>query len=186
MLDAALAVAPVVERLDFGAEAEVVRGLQEEAVERVWSVIDMIHLVHLLQKTQTKDIYRSRALSVARLATYGQGHCHGLATVTAALLLPFESLLGVETRYRAGYIFKNGRDVDENMGPLKDGCVGTVEDHQWCDLTFVPSLESVVCDLSWNQPHVPIDEGYSLQGRRHPFPSAKVHFIKGYKKLPGR
>jgi hypothetical protein len=52
---------------------------------------------------------RYTGIDVGRLAYYGQGNCHHLASVTAALLMPFGKLLGWEIMFRVGSFFKNGR-----------------------------------------------------------------------------
>ncbi len=43
-----------------------------------------------------------RSLDIGRLISFGQGHCHGMSSTTAATLLPFCRVLGVQLRYRAG------------------------------------------------------------------------------------
>lgn len=51
--------------------------------------MDLRHLVH-----EGIDNTRYTGTDVGKLAYYGQGNCHHLASVAAALLLPFGKLLG--------------------------------------------------------------------------------------------
>lgn len=44
----------------------------------------------------------SRSLDVARLITFGQGHCHGLTSCMAAVLHVFSSVLGIDVAYVRG------------------------------------------------------------------------------------
>ncbi len=48
----------------------------------------------------------ARTQDVGRLITYGQGHCHGLSSTTAAVLLPFAKVLGLFVKYRAGSVMR--------------------------------------------------------------------------------
>jgi hypothetical protein len=48
----------------------------------------------------------ANTVDAAKLATYGIGHCHGLSSVMAALLLPFCHVLGIYVRYCGGFHFK--------------------------------------------------------------------------------
>jgi hypothetical protein len=71
--------------------------------------MDLRHLVH-----EGIDNTRFTGIDVGRLAYYGQGNCHHLASVLAALLLPYSAILGWEIIFRAGSFFMTGRDIDEN------------------------------------------------------------------------
>jgi hypothetical protein len=75
--------------------------------------MDLRHLVH-----EGIDNTRYTGTDVGKLAYYGQGNCHHLASVLAALLLPFSKILGWEVIFRAGSFFKTGREIDENDAPL--------------------------------------------------------------------
>ena len=60
-----------------------------------------------------------------------------------AFLLPFSTVLGIEIKYRGGFSHHGARRVS-----------GTVERHQWLELTFRPSMQTVVCDL-WYEDSLP-------------------------------
>eukprot|EP00164_Ancoracysta_twista_P003587 GFYU01004794.1.p1 GENE.GFYU01004794.1~~GFYU01004794.1.p1 ORF type:complete len:1156 (-),score=124.84 GFYU01004794.1:52-3144(-) len=140
---------------------------QKQCILGIRKVIDMIHCVH-----EGLDPKRSSIPSVGRLAHFGQGNCHGMASVMAAMLLPFSNSLGFEVRFREGFYMKTGRDVDESGNPVPgkwDGCPRTnLSDHTWLEVTLLPSLQSVVCDPSNHQIAVSLDEAYSRFGRRLP------------------
>ena len=51
---------------------------------------------------------RSRAARtdcVGKMATNGQGHCHGVASTMAAFLLPLAPLLGIDLKYRGVHTY---------------------------------------------------------------------------------
>ena len=73
----------------------------------IYKQSNLTHLVH-----EGIDNTRYTGIDVGRLAYYGQGNCHHLAGVTAALLIPFGKLLGWEIMFRAGSFFKTGRELD--------------------------------------------------------------------------
>ena len=107
---------------------------------------------------------------MGRLAYYGQGNCHHLASVTAAFLLPFGKLLGWEIVFRAGSFIKTGREIDEEGNPLK-GWNGkpkvNVEDHTWLEVRYKPSYKTFVFDTSFAICNVAFEEIYSLKGKMH-------------------
>jgi len=106
------------------------------------------------------DNTRYTGTDVGRLAYYGQGNCHHLASVTAALLIPFGKLLGWDIMFRAGSFFKTGREIDENGNPLK-GWNGkpkvNVEDHTWLEIRYYPSYKTFIFDPSFNLCSVELD-----------------------------
>ena len=71
--------------------------------------MDLRHLVH-----EGIDNTRYTGIDVGKLAYYGQGNCHHLASVLAALLLPFGNLFGWDVIFRGGSFISTGRDIDEN------------------------------------------------------------------------
>ena len=107
---------------------------------------------------------------MGRLAYYGQGNCHHLASVTAALLLPFGKLLGWDIIFRAGSFFKTGRELDQEGHPAK-GWNGkpnvNVEDHTWLEIRYKPSNQTFVFDPSFAICSSALDEVYSFNGRMH-------------------
>lgn len=97
----------------------------------------MIHLVH-------EGIHPTRftAFTCGKLAYFGQGNCHTLASVDSAFLLPFCEVLGIEVKFRAGSILKTNREINDAGEPLGkwDGRINhRVEDHTWVELTYQPS-----------------------------------------------
>ena len=115
--------------MDFTKNDSNLLALQKECSKRVFESIDLRHLVH-----EGIDNTRFTGTDVGKLAYYGQGNCHHLASVTAALLLPFGKLLGWEVIFRAGSFFKTGREIDEDGNPLKEWNGKpkvNVEDHTW-------------------------------------------------------
>lgn len=67
----------------------------------------MIHLVH-----EGIDKNRFCSTQFGKLAYFGQGNCHTLASVVCAILLPFRKSLGIEVRFRAGSLVNSTRDYD--------------------------------------------------------------------------
>jgi hypothetical protein len=66
--------------------------------------MNLRHLVH-----EGIDNTRYTGTDAGRLAYYGQGNCHHLASTLAALLLPFGKVFGWEVIFRAGSFFMTGR-----------------------------------------------------------------------------
>jgi hypothetical protein len=67
-------------------------------MRRVMNITRLQSGVDRLRDARTQD--------VGRLITYGQGHCHGLSSTTAAVLLPFAKVLGLFVKYRAGSVMR--------------------------------------------------------------------------------
>ena len=136
--------------------------LQRRAVAVVRSKMNMIHHVQM-----GKDPGRYCVPDCGKLATFGQWHCHGMASVFASLLIPFSNVLHMDVRYRDGFFVKDGRDV----GGVWDGIPRALADHTWLEVTFFPSAVSFVADPSFDHAEgvtVPVLEAYSLSGRRFP------------------
>ena len=107
---------------------------------------------------------------MGRLAYYGQGNCHHLASVTAAFLLPFGKLLGWEIIFRAGSFIKTGREIDEDGNPLKSWNGKpkvNVEDHTWLEVRYKPSYKTFVFDPSFAICNVVFEDIYSFEGKMH-------------------
>lgn len=127
--------------------------------------MDLRHLVH-----EGIDNTRFTGTDVGRLAYYGQGNCHHLASVLAALLLPFSKILGWEVIFRAGSFFMTGRDIDEDGNP-RPGWNGKpnvkVEDHTWLEILYKPSFNIFVMDPSFGICSKPLDKIYTFRGKMH-------------------
>jgi len=173
--ECALAVAPLVERMDFeaaindrltandtGANKRLL-DVQVACVSAIRGCQDMIHHVSM-----GKDPQRLCVPDCGRLATFGQWHCHGMASVMASLLLPFSTALGIDVRLVDGYFC---REKYRDSGPDWNGVPLRQADHTWLELTFFPSGVSAVCDPSFTgseAPIVPLEVGYSFDGCRFP------------------
>ena len=124
---------------------------QLNCVKQIVRVMDCVHFV----AEGKLDPNRSTKQDVGRLALHGRGHCHTVASVVAALLLPFSELIGVEVRFRAGFFQEGNRDIDEIGNPVSswNGIPRSTDDHTWLELTFIPSLSSyvVISTLSFSQ-----------------------------------
>lgn len=84
------------------------------------------------------DRHRFVKGEVEKLMTFGCCHCHGLTSIMAAAVLPFSKMLGIDMRYTGGYHAHEG-DLE---------ICNNVERHQWLELSFRPTMETVVCDLT--------------------------------------
>jgi hypothetical protein len=90
--------------MDFSKNDQSLLEKQLKCTKIIYEQLDLRHLVH-----EGIDNTRYTGIDVGRLAYYGQGNCHHLASVTAAFLLPFGKLLGWDVVFRAGSFFKTGR-----------------------------------------------------------------------------
>lgn len=104
MVECIEAIAPVIDNMDFSQNTKELLDQQKLCTERIYRLIDLKHLVH-----EGIDNTRYTGTDAGRLAYYGQGNCHHLASVLAAFLLPFGNILGWEVIFRAGSFFKTGR-----------------------------------------------------------------------------
>lgn len=75
---------------------------------------------------------RFKTGSAGKLALFGQGNCHGVSSTMAAFLYPYRNMLGIDLKYRGG---------------TSSGANNTIEEHQWLELTFRPSMKTYVCDI---------------------------------------
>eukprot|EP00927_Polykrikos_kofoidii_P049380 TRINITY_DN43444_c0_g1_i1.p1 TRINITY_DN43444_c0_g1~~TRINITY_DN43444_c0_g1_i1.p1 ORF type:complete len:973 (+),score=143.50 TRINITY_DN43444_c0_g1_i1:171-2921(+) len=141
LAELSVALAAVVQRLP--ARAEVKPGeistegdsclfLQREAVK--------VFRRHLNVTCLYDGVDRQRFSTgdAEKLMTFGCCHCHGLTSIMAAALLPFSQLLGIDVRYTGGF---HAQDSDLEVN-------NDVERHQWLELTFRPSMQTFVCDLT--------------------------------------
>lgn len=149
MCEIALALAPIVgdANFDFSAAArgdddsDPCCALQRRAVLAIRSCLDITTFQRdeddaLHGGKQRRATSRYCKDSAARFAQHGQGHCHTCASVMAAFLYPWTTLLGIDLRYRGG------------MSIYSDTTVADApETHQWLDFTCRPSNRSYVCDL---------------------------------------
>ncbi|KAH3765113.1 kinesin motor domain protein [Pelomyxa schiedti] len=177
LLEAALAIRHLAKQLDFrqcipghpnynSKHAATMLEIQLACVREIDRVMDCVHFV----AEGKLDPHRYSKLDVGRLALHGRGHCHTVASVIAALLIPFANLIGVEVRFRAGFFQMTNRDIDSfgNIMPSWDGKPRNTDDHTWLEVTFIPSLQSFVCDPSFSPLLLTLDECYSRYGMRHP------------------
>lgn len=98
---------PTVSQMDFGINNHSLLEQQKKCTRIIFEQLDLRHLVH-----EGIDNTRFTGVDAGRLAYFGQGNCHHLASVTAAFLLPFGKVLGWEVLFRAGSFFKTGRELD--------------------------------------------------------------------------
>ena len=94
----------IIAQMDFQKNDESLLTQQKKCAEIIYQSMDLRHLVH-----EGIDNTRYTGTDVGRLAYYGQGNCHHLASVFSALALPFGQLLGWDIMFRAGSFFKIGR-----------------------------------------------------------------------------
>uniref|UniRef100_A0A0G4G145 Kinesin motor domain-containing protein n=1 Tax=Chromera velia CCMP2878 TaxID=1169474 RepID=A0A0G4G145_9ALVE len=136
MCEIAMALGPLVENLDF-SEGEKTVEIQLECVRTIRKCLE-------LTTFQQDDGGRSRDTTryckddAALFASYGQGHCHTVSSVTCSFLLPWSRLLGIDVKYRGGWTF-----YGDGGSPVED----VPERHQWIEFTLRPSNQSFVCDL---------------------------------------
>jgi len=125
----------ILSRLDF--DAGDVHNVQCEAVEIMRRCVNM-------NTFQDSDGDRSRDRSrycgddIGRFLIRGQGHCHTVSSVFAAVLFAFSSVLGIDVKYRGGFTFYGGKDKCVQDSP---------ERHQWLEFTCRPSMRTYTCDL---------------------------------------
>jgi hypothetical protein len=108
MAECLFAMEPFIAKMDFTNNSKELLELQKQCTESIYRLIDLRHLVH-----EGIDNTRYTGTDAGKLAYYGQGNCHHLASVMAAFLLPFGRLLGWEVIFRAGSFFKTGRELNE-------------------------------------------------------------------------
>lgn len=165
MAECLFAMEPFISKMDFANNSVELLDLQKRCTEAIFRLIDLRHLVH-----EGIDNTRYTGTDAGKLAYYGQGNCHHLASVMAAFLLPFGRLLGWEVVFRAGSFLKNGRELDEKDEPLPNwnGKPNVnVEDHTWLEVVYKPSLHVTVFDPSFALCSVPLDYVYSRYGKMH-------------------
>ncbi|KNC47848.1 uncharacterized protein AMSG_04078 [Thecamonas trahens ATCC 50062] len=134
MLRAALQLESVAIQIEVSCDGdEAINDAARAAVPFVvWSTVDMSRL------QDGVDRRRNTSHRVEQLVTGGQGHCHGLSSAMAALLLPFCDLLGMRVAYCRGYTLRSDDDAVRN----------DVDRHQWLQISMLPSGRSYTCDVS--------------------------------------
>lgn len=110
------------------------------------------------------QVGRCRLPDVGRLAHFGQGHCHTQASVTAALLLAFAGKLGWDVKFRGGSVMPRPGKVGASRGA---GVLWEADQHTWCEVTLLPSCDSLVLDATFKETGAPMQQAYSREGRRH-------------------
>ncbi|KRX00287.1 P-loop containing nucleoside triphosphate hydrolase [Pseudocohnilembus persalinus] len=157
MLEAALSISKIVQDIKKQDNETILLQKQQQAVHHILSTLDVIHLVK-------EGIHPERycVSECGKLAYYGQGTCHIIASLSCAFLLPFTKLLGLEVRFRAGSLIKNS-DINEHFQPINgwDGKPKKIEHHTWCETTFKPSFQTFIQDRSFNYINVNINTAYS-------------------------
>ena len=156
LCEAALAIDAVAGTLNFADEAASATTLDAQilAVRTLRKVMNITPLQNGVDRRR-----EARSLSVARLITYGQGHCHGLTSTAVAVVLPFASALGLEVKYRNGFMFPcRGTDAVSN----------TRDVHHWVEVTYLPSGRTCVHDPSLAFKPEPMEDAYSETGGYYP------------------
>jgi len=178
-LEICFALEEIVKEMDF--KSKNVLNLQIECIKRLRQVLNITPIQSGLVRTRN-----SRSRDASKLVCYGQGHCHGVTSCMAAYFSVFAPLLGIDQRYRSGYVFYE----DERQGDLvlESSCVKNNYDrHHWNEFTCFPSARSFTCDLSRCGKHPfalselaqPISESYSMRGNL--YPAGKFLFKSRYK-----
>ena len=139
-----------------GRSEEVQRGTAAQAAA-VAAIAGAMNCTHI--PNDGMQVGRCRLPDVARLAHFGQGHCHTQASVTCALLLAFGAKLGWDVKFRGGSVMP----VQGGEG----GVLREADQHTWCEVTLLPSCESLVLDATFKEVGVPLQQAYARSGRRH-------------------
>mmetsp|Transcript_1114 Transcript_1114/g.2045 ORF Transcript_1114/g.2045 Transcript_1114/m.2045 type:complete len:206 (-) Transcript_1114:97-714(-) len=126
---------PLVKKLNFNEDC---LETQLECVRVIRGCLDLITFNKGTEKIVVAE--RHKVGSVAKLALFGQGNCHGCSSLISAFLLPFSKILGIDIKYRGGFSFAGSKERVSNQ----------IERHQWVELTFRPSMHTLICDL-WHQ-----------------------------------
>lgn len=139
----------------FKHEKKVV-DIQQDCVSVVHDVIDMKY-----PTTATRDLPgRVSSGSPGRRAVHGLGVCNQQAEVMAALLAPFQGLIGVDIQMMNGGVYRDIKTRGQN--PFRGG------GHTWLQISYRPSMDLRICDRTWRQPNKEADVAYSRWGDRHP------------------
>ncbi|MFH1810410.1 MAG: hypothetical protein ABIJ09_16835 [Pseudomonadota bacterium] len=139
-----------------GASAQTMVELQRKCVRVTHDVINMVYPNGSAEKRPGC----ARGGNAGRLAVNGAGVCYDQATVMLGVLNPFREMLGVDVKFISGGVFRNVRDSNDKsfMGQA----------HGWLELTYRPSMETRICDRTWQQPDHTMDKAYSRWGDRYP------------------
>jgi hypothetical protein len=97
LCEMALAMADAVACMDFAEDG--VYASQLECISLVRRLMNITPLQRGVDRRRD-----ARTHNIAKLITYGQGHCHGMTSTTVACMLPFSCVLGLVVKYRAGQV----------------------------------------------------------------------------------
>jgi len=139
LIEMALKLAPIVEKLDFTAPDCFDR--QIEAIKVIRNCLDFI----ANNVGNEKIMHADRAVTghVGKLSLKGQGSCHGCSSVIASYLYHFAPLLGFDVKYRSGM---SHHEVGEKARH-------TLDRHQTVEVTLRPSMKTVIVDLWFEGVH---------------------------------
>lgn len=167
--EAALKMDEHVQKLDFtkmrtmaggGAMSVLIGGTgSEEMVAQQMKCVQEIHDVIDMLYDNDGAPGRQGGGDSGRQAIKGAGVCMDQSGVMAGLLVPFHKMLGIDVRAMKG---SNYRRSQGTANPFGSG------GHMWLELTYRPSMRTVVTDRTWNQSNFPVDKAYSFFGDRYP------------------
>lgn len=175
LCEIALALDSIVVGLDFAAEdASHCTEVQERCVTRIRKVLNITRLQDGVDRRR-----EARMQSWGRLVTYGQGHCHGLSSTMAGALHTFSHVLGIDVRYRRGYVLSSAECDSDGVALPTSSVSNKYDRHHWLELTYRPACTSVTCDLSFEGRRgayflghtalsQPVELTYSLAGGQYP------------------
>jgi len=130
--------------------------IQQDCVRIVHDIIDMKY-----PTSSSRGLPgRVSSGSPGRRAVHGLGVCNQQSEVMAALLAPFQDLIGVDIQMMSGGVYRNIKNRGQN--PFRSG------GHTWLQLSYRPSMELRICDRTWRQPNHEADRAYSRYGDRYP------------------
>jgi hypothetical protein len=135
------------------------RRANKDMVEVQKACVQVIHDVIDMKYNNDGAPGRKGGSDVGRQAIKGAGVCFEQSGVMAGLVAPFHNMLGIDIRTMQG---GNYRSVQNTDRPFSSG------GHMWLELTFRPSMRTVVTDRTWGQSNFPIDKAYSFFGDRYP------------------
>eukprot|EP01060_Flectonema_neradi_P001982 TRINITY_DN11209_c0_g1_i1.p1 TRINITY_DN11209_c0_g1~~TRINITY_DN11209_c0_g1_i1.p1 ORF type:complete len:964 (+),score=192.86 TRINITY_DN11209_c0_g1_i1:46-2937(+) len=148
IMEIAATIAPIVEKIDF-ASSNCLK-YQMKCVEAIRGCLNTKTFAEGLDRNRI-----GRTDDVTKLACFGQVQCHGASSTMSFFLLPFCESLGIDIKYRGGYTFGPGHS------PTIATVSNSVEAHQWLELTYRPSCETVTCDLFLNMINNSIESAYT-------------------------
>jgi len=142
LCEVALALAPIVRELDFGAAAAEHEAVQLRAVEAIRNCLDIVTFQRGLDRGRLSAMCDDAAKFMCR----GQGHCHTVTSTMAAALYPFCRVLGLDLKFRGGYSW-DAVNNSEAQGSAGVAVADEPERHQWLEVATRPSMRSFAVDL---------------------------------------